>query len=440
MMTQAHFWTECGSNEVVAGDVVASQNQECDKCCESSDCIVYKCHHEGGKPMGLEQGMVRAIVILTGTLALQGGWRAQTENPVSGSQNEMETDAAAEAIDLYEETGLPPDQEREMEWNLLEATYRANRMGSWRSYEIQWYPEMQERGELYGTYLVVTLPLAQDLYFMVYNEDEADYTAYFAPEGGMDVPHEIPDSFWEDTGEEIQDTDTLLRDLNKYLLDRLFVELNNCREIGNYDELGAYRIRDYSVTNRYWTDQIIGTDIVFHVVPEAERAEDLEYFQGVLARAGLTDMESIKELMADLQVPGEDEWRSVPHPEDAIAEGIIPSTWESSPRMEEVIGKLAEMLLEAGHSSEEADAIAHTIMSRYYNACAKWLTQEKEYSFCFRTQLNEDGVPVSIMLDRTGGARWTNYTPHLKTKAEQQEAYFQAGYDEMDGMIKVMFW
>lgn len=108
--------------------------------------------------------------------------------------------------------------------------------------------------------------------------------------------------------------------------------------------------------------------------------------------------------------------------------------------MEEVIGKLAEMLLEAGYSSEEADAIAHTIMSRYYNACAKWLTQEKEYSFCFRTQLNEDGVPVNIMLDRTGGARWTDYTPHLKTKAEQREAYFQAGYDEMDGMIKVMFW
>lgn len=47
MMTQAHFWTECGSNEVVAGDVVASQNQECDKCCESSGCNVYKCHNEG---------------------------------------------------------------------------------------------------------------------------------------------------------------------------------------------------------------------------------------------------------------------------------------------------------------------------------------------------------------------------------------------------------
>lgn len=394
--------------------------------------------------MGIEQGIVRAIVILAGALTLQGGWQLPTENPVSGSlsesENETETDAAAEVIDLYEETGLPPDQEREMEWDLLEATYRANRMGSWRSYEIQWYPEMQECGELYGTYLVVALPLAQDLYFMVYNEDGADYTAYFAPEGGMDVPHEIPDSFWEDTGEEIQDTDTLLRDLNKYLLDRLFVELNNCREIGNYDELGAYRILDYSVTNRYWTDEVVGTDIVFHVTPQAERAEDLEYFQGVLARAGLTDMESIKELMADLQVPGEDEWRSVPHPEDAIAEGIIPSTDESSPRMEAVIVKLAEMLTENGYSSEEADAIAHTIMSRYYNACAKWLTQEKEYSFCFRTQLNEDGVPVNIMLDRTGGARWADYTPHLKTKAEQQGAYFQAGYDEMDGMIKGMFW
>lgn len=394
--------------------------------------------------MGIEQGIVRAIVILAGALTLQGGWQLPTENPVSGSlsesENEAETDAAAETIDLYEETGIPLDQKREMEWDLLEATYRANRMGSWRNYEIQWTPEMSERGDLYGSYLYVTLPLAGRVYFMVMDEDGSGYTPYFAPEGGMDVPHEIPDSFWEDAGEEIQDTDTLLRDLNKYLLDRLFVELNNCREIGNYDELGAYRILDYSVTNRYWTDEVVGTDIVFHVTPQAERAEDLEYFQGVLARAGLTDMESIKELMADLQVPGEDEWRSVPHPEDAIAEGIIPSTYESSPRMEEVIGKLAEMLLEAGYSSEEADAIAHTIMSRYYNACAKWLTQEKEYSFCFRTQLNEDGVPVNIMLDRTGGARWTDYTPHLKTKAEQREAYFQAGYDEMDGMIKVMFW
>lgn len=31
------------------------------------------------------------------------------------------------------------------------------------------------------------------------------------------------------------------------------------------------------------------------------------------------------------------------------------------------------------------------------------------------------------------------YEPRLKTKEEQQEAYFQAGYRDMDGMLSVMF-
>ena len=389
--------------------------------------------------MGMERGMVRAIVILIGTLALQGGWRVQAENPVSGSQNEMETDAVAEAIDLYEETGIPLDQEREMEWDMLEATYRANHMESWRHYEIQWNPKMREAGDLYGYNLVVTLPLAQNSYFVVRNEEGADYTAYFAPEGGMDVPHEIPDSFWADAGEEAQDTDTLLRDLNRYLLDRLFVELNNCGKIGNFDELGAYQVLDYSVTNRYWTDSVIGTEIVFHVTPKAARAEELEYFQGVLARVGLTDTEKIKEIMGELELPGADEWVAVPHPEDMVVEGMIPYTSQPSPRMEAVIAELKGMLTETGYTPEEADRIADTLMFRYYPLCAEWLTEEQEYSFCFRTELNEDGNPVSILVDRTGGGQWNAYIPHLKTREEQQEAYFQAGYDKMNGTMDVMF-
>ena len=55
------------------------------------------------------------------------------------------------------------------------------------------------------------------------------------------------------------------------------------------------------------------------------------------------------------------------------------------------------------------------------------------------TQLNEDGNPVSISIDRSGGGNWNTYAPHLKTKEEQREAYFQAGYDEMNGRMSVMF-
>lgn len=158
--------------------------------------------------MGIEQGIVRAIVILAGALTLQGGWQLPTENPVSGSlsesENEAETDAAAEVIDLYEETGLPPDQEREMEWNLLEATYRANHMGSWKNYEIYWGSEMCERGDLYGAYLYVTLPLAEGGYFVAMDEDGRGYTPYFKPEGNYEPYLEVPDSLWEDAGEEIR--------------------------------------------------------------------------------------------------------------------------------------------------------------------------------------------------------------------------------------------
>ncbi|MCM1103134.1 MAG: hypothetical protein NC409_03420 [Clostridium sp.] len=293
------------------------------------------------------------------------------------------------------------------------------------------------------------VPLGELDFLVVWDEKDDGFTSYLYPgDGGIEAPYTYDNSFWESadgengvgeagggTGAQDQNASASLRDLNRYLLERLFIELNDqnageCR--------GEYRILDYSVTNRYWTDDVIGTDIVFHVVPKAERVEDLEYFQGILARVWLTDMERIKEILADLEVPGEDEWRSVPHPELAVEEGMIPYTSEPSPRMAAVIEELSGMLTEKGYTSEEADRIANTLM-RYYSGCAKWLTEEREYAFCFRTQLNEDGNPVSISIDRSGGGRWSTYVPHLKTKEEQQASYFEAGRSEMDGMMHVMF-
>lgn len=360
--------------------------------------------------MGMERALVSAAVMLLGALSLRGELQTQTGNVMTESGSDAGSGAALEVIDLSLETGIGLDREREAEMHLVDGTYRSRGMDDWGSYSVHCSREMRDYGELTGSYVWIALPLAEFEYIVVWGEESGGFTAYFPPEGGMDVPHEIPDSFWGEGEDAAQGSSMTLRDLNTYLLERLFIELND----QNTEEYkGEYRICDYSVTNRYWTDNVIGTDIVFHVTPKAERAEDLEYFQGLLARVGLTDTERIKELLSDLQVP--------------------------SPKMEAVIEELQGMLAEKGYTPEEAERIADTLMFRYYAPCAKWLTEEQEYAFCFRTQLDEDGNPVSISIDRSGGGRWNTYVPHLKTKEEQREAYFQAGYDEMDSMMSVMF-
>ena len=383
--------------------------------------------------MGMERGMISAAVMLLGVLTLQGKGQPQTDNITFEAEGETKTDAAGEVINIYEETGIEPDRERKAERELIEGTYRLREISDWFSYSVFWSHEPRNYGELTGSQVSIGRPLGEDSYFVVW-DDDGGYTNYFIPEGGMDMPNEIPDSFWSaaDGDDPAQGSPMTLRDLNTYLLDRLFIELNN-------EDIGEYRINDYSVTNRYWTDSVIGTEIVFHVTPKAERAEELEYFQGILARAGLTDTEKIKEIMGDLELPGADEWAAVPHPEDTVVEGMIPYTSQPSPRMEAVIAELKGMLTEKGYTPEEADRIANILMFRYYPLCAEWLTEEQEYSFCFRTELNEEGNPVSILVDRIGGGQWNSYIPQMKTKEEQQEAYFQAGYHEMDGMMNVMF-
>ena len=385
----------------------------------------------------MERVMASTAVMLLGTLALQGEFQFQSGNMTDEPEIETGLDAAGEVINIYEETGMVLDKERELEMVLLDGTIRSFNVSDWFSYSVRWSSGFLEYGELTGPRVSIALPTREVDYFVTWDEENG-YTPYFAPEGGMEMPYVIPDDYWagNDGEDAAQGASMTLRDLNIYLLERLFIELNN----QNAEEYkGEYRICDYSVTNRYWTDNVIGTEIVFHVKPKAERAEDLEYFQGVLARVWLTDTEKIKEILADLEVPGEDEWRSVPHPERAVEEGMIPYTAEPSPRMEAVIEELSEMLTEKGYTSEEADRIANTLMWRYYAPCAKWLTEEQEYAFCFRTQLNEDGNPVSISIDRSGGGGWNTYVPHPKTKEEQREAYFQAGYDKMNGWMSVMF-
>ncbi|MCM1103136.1 MAG: hypothetical protein NC409_03430 [Clostridium sp.] len=478
--------------------------------------------------MGMESGIARAAMILLAALALGGGLPPQTGNignaggigqgsgavgeNGAGEESGVGTgaNAAGEVINIYEETGMVFDKEREAEAYFMEGLFPACNYDL-LGYSVTWSEEARDYGEgRYGQMMWIDcragrrrepieesaafqnmldrvgitdtegidwdeasvataimeqntgvgeeeanalaksymqaywrlkgmVPLVGEVDFLVvWDEEGSGFTSYLYPgDGGMESPYAYDNSFWESTdGEDAaQGSAMTLRDLNTYLLKRLFIELNDqnageCR--------GEYRILDYSVTNRYWTDDVIGTDIVFHVVPKAERVEDLEYFQGILARVWLTDMERIKEILADLEVPGEDEWRSVPHPELAVEEGMIPYTSEPSPRMAAVIEELSGMLTEKGYTSEEADRIANTLM-RYYSGCAKWLTEEREYAFCFRTQLNEDGNPVSISINRTGGGSWNTYVPHLKTKEEQQESYFQAGRDEMDGMMHVMF-
>lgn len=380
--------------------------------------------------------MASAAVMLLGTLALQGEFQFRSGNMTDEPEMETGLDAAGEVINIYEETGMVLDKERELEMALIDGTIRSFNVSDWFSYSVIWSSGFLEYGELTGPRVSIALPTRGASYFVAWDE-ETGYTPYFAPEGGMDMPHVIPDDYWtgNDGKDAIQGSAMTLRDLNTYLLERLFIELNN----QNAEEYkGEYQICDYSVTNRYWTDNVIGTEIVFHVKPKAERAEDLEYFQGVLARVWLTDTEKIKEVLADLEIPGEDEWRSVPHPELAVEEGMIPYSAEPSPRMEAVIEELSGMLAEKGYTSEEADRIANTLMG-YYSGCAKWLTEEQEYAFWFRTQLNEDGNPVSISIDRSGGGGWNTYVPHPKTKEEQQAAYFQAGYNEMNGRMSVMF-
>ncbi len=384
----------------------------------------------------MERVMASAAVMLLGTLALQGEFQFRSGNMTDEPEMETGLDAAGEVINIYEETGMVLDKERELEMALIDGTIRSFNVSDWFSYSVIWSSGFLEYGELTGPRVSIALPTRGASYFVAWDE-ETGYTPYFAPEGGMDMPHVIPDDYWtgNDGKDAIQGSAMTLRDLNTYLLERLFIELNN----QNAEEYkGEYQICDYSVTNRYWTDNVIGTEIVFHVKPKAERAEDLEYFQGVLARVWLTDTEKIKEVLADLEIPGEDEWRSVPHPELAVEEGMIPYSAEPSPRMEAVIEELSGMLAEKGYTSEEADRIANTLMG-YYSGCAKWLTEEQEYAFWFRTQLNEDGNPVSISIDRSGGGGWNTYVPHPKTKEEQQAAYFQAGYNEMNGRMSVMF-
>ncbi|MCM1537371.1 MAG: hypothetical protein NC254_03120 [bacterium] len=459
--------------------------------------------------MGIENAMAIAVVMVLGTLTLQGECRSLVTDDIAGYGIETDSNAAGEVINIYEETGMVFDKEREAEAYFLEGMFPACNYDL-LGYSVTWSEGLADYGEgrngqmLYIDYragrrrapieelavfqnmldkvgitdtedlewdevsladaimeqntgigeeeaeelaaqfmraywrLNGGVPLGELDFLVVWDEEDDGFTSYLYPgDGGIEAPYTYDNSFWESTdGEDAaQGSAMTLRDLNRYLLERLFIELNDqnageCR--------GEYRILDYSVTNRYWTDEVIGTDIVFHVVPKAERVEDLEYFQGILARIWLTDMERIKEILADLEVPGEDEWRMVAHPELAADGGSIPYTSEPSPRMAAVIEELSGMLTEKGYTSEEADRIATTLM-RYYSGCAKWLTEEREYAFCFRTQLNEDGNPVSISINRTGGGSWNTYVPHLKTKEEQQESYFQAGRDEMDGMMHVMF-
>lgn len=399
--------------------------------------------------MGI-RGMTNAAIMLLGVLTLQGGWPPWTE-AADVYETEAESGVTGEVICISQRTGIEPERELEME--LLDATYRAHNMSGYFRYSVSWSEDELDYGDRSGFCVSVTLPLAESEYIVVRDEGSGSYTPYFRPEGGMETPYEIPDSFWENvggeesdgedgTGEESggahaqdQSTPMTLRDLNRYLLERLFIELNGqnageCR--------GEYRILNYTVTNRYWTDDVIGTDIVFHVVPKADRVEDLEYFQGILACVGLTDTEKTKALFAGLELPGEDDWRIVPVPGSAAEEGMEVYSSEPSPKMEALIEELAGMLTEEGYEPEEAASIAYTIMSRYYPICARWLNEEQEYSFCFRTELNEDGSPIGISIDRSGGGRWNPYTPHLKTGEEQREAYFQAGYDEMSGMMRVM--
>lgn len=458
--------------------------------------------------MGMGQGIAGAAAMLLGVFLLQAGQFQEGKAALDsewGTESGATGGATGGAINLYEETGIELDREREAEAFLIEGLFPACNYDL-LSYSVIWREEFSDYGEglvgqtmfldyragrrrqqaeeldifqkmldrvgitdiegldwneatlaaaileqnagmeeeeakvLAGSFMQAywrlngPVPLGEKEFLIVWDEEGSGFVPYLYPgDGGIETPYTYDNSFWSatDVGDSAQGAPMTLRDLNTYQLDRLFIELNN-------EDIGAYWINDYSVTNRYWTDKVIGTDIVFHVTPQAERAEDLEYFQGILARAGLTDIEKIKELMKDLELPGEDEWRSVPHPEDTVVEGIIPATSEPSPRMEAVIVELAEMLTENGHSAEDAERIAHTLMFRYYPLCAEWLASEQEYSFCFRTDFNEDGAPVSMMVDRTGGACWTDYTPHLKTKEEQREVYFQAGYDEMDGMMYVM--
>ena len=460
--------------------------------------------------MGIEKRMVSAVIVLLGTLALQGEFQLQSGNMAEEPEIEAGMDAAEEVINIYEETGMVFDKEREAEAYFLEGMFPAcsrdllgysviwaegpTDYGEGRTGQMMWidyragrrrepieesaaFQNMLDRVGITDTAgidwdeasvaaaimeqntgvgeeeanalaesfmraywrLKGTVSHGEVDFLVVWDEEGSGFTSYLYPgDGGMESPYAYDNSFWESTdGEDAaQGSPMTLRDLNTYLLERLFIELNN-QNVEEYK--GEYRICDYSVTNRYWADNVIGTDIVFHVKPKAERAEDLEYFQGVLARVGLTDTEKIKEVLADLEIPGEDEWRFVPHPERAVEEGMIPYTAEPSPRMEAVIEELSGMLTEKGYTSEEADRIANTLMWRYYAPCAKWLTEEREYAFCFRTQLNEDGNPISISIDRNGGGSWNTYVPHLKTKEEQQAAYFQAGYDEMNGMMRVMF-
>lgn len=390
--------------------------------------------------MGAEHGLAGAAAMLLGTLALQGGWQPQAESQTEEQKIGTQADVSLEVIDLYEETGIALDKERELEMDLLEGTCRSRNISDWFSYSVSWGSEPVSYGEdgaLTGLQMSVALASGEADYVVTW-EEGGGCTAYFAPEGGTEMPYEIPDSFFSGSDEEnpAQGSPVTLRALDTWLLERLFIELNN-QDTEEYR--GEYRICDYRVTNRYWTEHVIGTDVVFHVMPKAKRAEDLEYFQGLLARVGLTDTERIREIFADLQVPGEDEWRSVPHPELAAQDGMIPYQSEPSPGMEAAIEELKGMLTEEGYPLEEADRIANTVLFRYYAPCAQWLTQEREYSFCFRTELNESGDPVAILVDRSGAGYWNPYIPQLKTKEEQREAYFQAGYDEMDGMLKVMF-
>ena len=102
--------------------------------------------------------MASAAVMLLGTLALQGEFQFQSGNMTDEPEMETGLDAAGEVINIYEETGMVLDKERELEMVLLDGTIRSFNVSDWFSYSVRWSSGFLEYGELTGPRVSIALP------------------------------------------------------------------------------------------------------------------------------------------------------------------------------------------------------------------------------------------------------------------------------------------